>query len=349
MKGSQWIKTIPTGPGDAREAAILQAVKDRHIVVHWNPIYADVGNSRAMFLVSNALQVGEPGDSVRVSTSHRNAQWIADELNSVLPTQRLADLSYHYAKQKIAPQTSDVGDMSTAHMLRQSQRLDALIEPDGTLVANEGKFWLTNQKLVTEPVQDGQPSAVNYGWFVTKSPGYGHDYRTTLPGVMTIQGPYTGHGYKHDDYSQLVYLVARRVEVCHPAGVAGLGDDAGGWACTLPDGSEGVTSVYDMYRMIDEPGLKDFFTPGDPSLNIMRHPSVDWESSEVMAFDPFTPARPPQAGPPTQHPPDYPPGYAPAEPLSAGVGRTGKAAALVAGAALGFYGTQLLSDWWWGD
>lgn len=349
MKASDWVKTIPAGRGDEREAAILQAVKDRNIVVDWNPVYADVNGSRAMFLVSNALQVGERGDSMRVFTNQRNAQRIADEVNSVLPTQRLADLSYFYADQRISPQTSNVGDMSTQHMIDQSKRIDALVDDSALLVANEGKFWLTNQKLVTEPVQDGGPSAVNYGWYIESPLGYGHNYQTTLPGVLTIQGPYTGHNFKHEDYSQYVYLVARRVEVCGPAGVAGLGGREEGSSCRLPDGSDGVTRVYDMYRMIDDPSLKEFFTAGDPHLNIMRHPSVEWESSRVMAFSPFGPTTPGGWGPIPQDPPDYPPGYEPARPRAAGLSLTGGAAALVGGAVVGFYGTRLLSDWWGGE
>jgi hypothetical protein len=350
MKASEWVQTIPKGKSAAREEAILQAVKDRNIVVDWNPIYADVGGTRALFIVSNALQVGERGDSVRVFTNQRNAQRIADELNATLPTQRIADLMYHYAEQKIGHMPSDVGDMSTDHMVRQSKKIDAVVDDPQVLVANEGKFWLTHSKLATEPIQDGQPSAVNYGWFLTRPLSYGHNYQTTLPGILTVQGPYTGHGWDHEDYSQYVYLVARRVEVCAPAAVAGVGqfsDD--GYPCSLPDGSTGVTRVKDIYEMIDDPQLKQLFTAGDPSLNFMRHPSVDWESDRVMAFDPFPPGRP-GAAPWPSKPPDYPPGFAPAEPRAGGLNVTGKtAAALVGGGVVGYLGTKLLGRWWSGD
>jgi hypothetical protein len=349
MKASEWVRSLPKGKSAEREAAILQAVKDRNIVVDWNPVYADAGNARALFIVSNALQVGERGDSVRVFTNQRNAQRIADELNATLPTQRIADLMYHYADEKIAPMTANVGDMSTEHMVSQSARIDAAVADPRSLVANEGKFWLTHSKLVTEPVQDGQPSAVNYGWFITRPLSYGHNYQSTLPGILTIQGPYTGHGWNHEDYSQYVYLVARRVEVCEPAAVAGLGqygDD--GYPCPLPDGSTGVTRVKDIYEMIDDPQLKQLFTAGDPTLNFMRHPSVEWASDRVMAFDPFVPGGPsPSPWPKT---PDYPPGFAPAEPRASGLNVTGKtAAALVGGGVLGYFGTQLLSGWLRGD
>jgi hypothetical protein len=348
MRASDWVKTIPPGRGDARDEAILQAVRDRNIVVDWNPVYSDVGNSRAMFLVSNALQVGERGDSIRVFTSQQRAQQIADDLSSTLPTQRIADLMYHYAEQKLVPQTSNVGDMSTQHMIDQSARLDALVEDPKLLVANEGKHWLNHSKLITEPIQDGMPSAVNYGWHITKPLSYGHNYRTTLPGILTIQGPYTGHGYEHEDYSQYVYLVARRVEVCEPEAIAGLGAQGEeGYPCLLPDGELGRTRVYDIYRMVDDPQLKQFFSAGDPTISQMRHPSVEWESSEVKSFDPGWPPRP-GAVPQPDGPPPYPPGYQPAEPLAAGPNLPARVAALVGGGIAGYYAVRLLGDWFRG-
>lgn len=357
MKGSEWIQQLKRqhpGPGlppsetgmSPRDQAILDAVKQGHAVLDWYPVTLRKGNTSATFLVTNAMQIGEPGDSVRVSMSQSGAQRVADQLNATLPSQGLADQMYAQADHAVFPPSRKITSTTQA-MHEQSDKLDRLFAGKKGLLANEGKFWLNHSKLVTEPMQDGVPAAVNYGWFLTKPLDYGHNYPTTVPNILALQGPYTGHGIHHVDYSQLVYLVARPVLVCEPVPVAGAAiDDVGseqysGWPCTLPDGSPGTILEIDIYDMIQDPAYRDFLIDGDPGLELMRHPKIPWESGTVAAYDPKWPVDPPGDFPPA--PPEEPP-VIPGDPSPAQAQVGGKLLAAAGGLAAGWLGLKWMLD-----
>lgn len=360
MKGSEFIKTLPpnlgqrTPTGWERDKLIYDAVDQGHAVVDWFTLTVDIDDIRATFLVSNALQIGEPDDSVRPSTSPRNAQRIADRLNSVLPTMFLADQMYQQAPIKLDPLTMSITS-STAAMQQQSARLDQVLQGRNktSLVANEGKHWLNHSDLLdangkpTLNKGSGYPNGLNYGWQHQGRWGWGHDYPSTVPGVFALQGPYTAHDYWHVDYSQLVYLVARPVLFCLPQGsaVAGLGQDwtkeeyeggqedvaspYEGWSCDLPAGGQGQIRDIDIYDVIKNPTLRKFVVKGDEKLQMMRQPAVDWAAPQLSKFDPGWRIEVPAA---TAQPSDAA--------AQAGVGASdvgGKVAAGVAGGAVGYY------------
>jgi len=230
MKASEWVKTLPDRIrlGDQagfdalskRDDAILQAVKNRNIVVDWMPVITHSGGRTAQFWVMmSPLEVGEVGDSIIVNTGERNQQMIADELQSVLPTELLGDEIYAQADVKLPTLTQgwwqDGSMADTSRMVEYDAIVKKAIAGRKGLVGNAGKYWLIHPKL---QLAANRQKAVNYGWYQPANPpGLGDKYPTAVPGMTAIQAPLTGHTWLHTDYSQVVTLVSRTVYICEPA------------------------------------------------------------------------------------------------------------------------------------
>lgn len=331
MKGSDFAQSLPEKDVATRERMILQAVKNHQIVVDWVPVTVSVGSITAVYEVSaDVLKVGEPDDCIRFGISQYTGQLIADQLGAVLPTMKLSDQIFKQADLKLIPKTRGWfadGTMAwTSRMLEQSAAIDRDIGSQSyQLVAGHHKDWVNTAMLgmtaaeVPKSKDDGLPASVNYGWHSLPGSGaFSNRSSETDSTIRIVQGPGTQHNFHFADYSQYIRLVSRRVIVCSPAAISGLGSD-GGESCTLPDGSTGVMKEWDIYDMPDREGLRPVLTHEGNML--MRHPAVEWEGGEPIPFV------------------DRPPtGYG----GGSGNGPFMKLAALAAGAAVGYYGVRYL-------
>jgi len=307
MKGSVFAKTLPKDVSPGREQMFLDAVRRRDIApISWVPIITKhTGpNGReytAKLLVSkDALRVGDANDSFRFSVNHRTAQLIADELGSVLPTPYLGAEIWRQAIIRLPtlaqtrawyadPKTGRPNTMSkTYRMLEQSDYLDKMIADEQAktgkdgLIADVGKNWVTHPKLwlpYTPPpgshCPPGKPRAMNYGWHLTSGP-----YRpSTIPGIKVIQPGGLCHLIGHVDYSQVVRLIRRDVEVC------GLGFSGG---CVKMD----------IAQIGSSPVLNALVSRAGP-LQAMRHPDVPPSCTNrcpasTTPITPVTPSTPPE-------------------------------------------------------
>lgn len=145
---------------------------------------------------SDAIKI----DGVRVPLSPNGAQAVADKLGMMLPTAKVIDLLFEQAENRLPILTSDVNDLSKAHVIEFSKRLDAAASVDARN-ANLGKQWVLTTK---------GPGFGNYGWLSTKPTGIpGEGPSETLPGVRGVQAPVgTRHNAAHIDYSQLPIFVS---------------------------------------------------------------------------------------------------------------------------------------------
>jgi hypothetical protein len=316
MKGSVFAKTLPKKAGPRREQMLLDAVRRRDIApIAWVPITTKIktagGNQyTATFKVSkDALRAGDANDSFRFSVNHRTAQHIADELECVLPTPYLSDQIWKQATVKL-PSLSQTrswhadGTMAdTDRMLEQSERVDKLIAQHvakvgkSGLIADVGKDWVTHPELwqpysPSPRCEKGHPRAMNYGWHWDVPPGHkGQEfYASTMPGVRVIQPAARCHTIPHVDYSQVVRLIRRDVEVC------GLGYSGG-------------CGKIDIRQIATSPSIHGLVSAAGP-LQAMRHPDVS-PSCDKRCPEPVQPAG--MNGPSTPPAPPSPPAEPPPE------------------------------------
>lgn len=206
MKGSEFVATLDAKATPAREAAILQAVRDQlYRPIQWFGIQSKIGShSCILYVASDALAIGEEDDYVRVNVTHRTAQQIADVLGYALPTTKISDLAFMQASVVILPctQKPDMWMAHTARMVQHSNAVTSNIYGRVGLVAPVGKDWVLTNKLVGKP-----HLAANYGWHVNTAPFVG-------PGGAHVYQPLgLAHNLDHVDYSQVLRLVNRCVVV----------------------------------------------------------------------------------------------------------------------------------------
>lgn len=213
MKGRDFVRQLPRYGGDvARDDAIVKAIQDgHHAPLNWIGVEVQAsGRTATIFVMRDALMVGEPGDYVRLSMNADTAQRIAWHFNAFLPTTKVCDAVWDTATVKIAPQTQHPPEYSytdmddPARMIPYHEAVDSAIlvkGPLGSLIGNVGKHWvLTNKNIGSDRVR-------NYGWYL-KTGG-----SATASGKRVIQPLSSAHNSRHADYSQVLRLVKNEVEV----------------------------------------------------------------------------------------------------------------------------------------
>jgi N-acetyl-anhydromuramyl-L-alanine amidase AmpD len=201
MKGSEFVSSISGVAGCLRESQILQAIRAGATVpIVWTSIESRaVGHVARLQVSSDALAVGEPDDFTRVTVSHTTAQSIADHFDAILPTTRISDLTFQAADVRLKPclQTPDAGMANTSRMVQHSEAVEAKRAGRTGLISTVGKDWVVTNRLVGHPNR-----AANYGW---------HD--SAAPNKKCWQPLGLAHDRWHVDYSQVVRLVRRQIEV----------------------------------------------------------------------------------------------------------------------------------------
>lgn len=214
--GLAWAATLPAGPSQAREDAILAAVKAGMARVEWVEIPVEANGVRGTLpVMARALRVGKT-NPVRVSVNYETAQAIADHLGAAMMTPHVADLTRVFSALPLEPvlRSNWVQDGSMAktnRIIEYSQALDALVpESSSGIVSNEGKHWVNSIRFWgdKDPSKRWPPNkrSANYGWWSASAPSkryIGKMWQTT--GLA--------HDWKHVDYSQLVVLMGQKMKV----------------------------------------------------------------------------------------------------------------------------------------
>jgi hypothetical protein len=202
-----------------RERLILEAVINGYMLpVRWKPITSVVGGRTVRIWVSeDVLRIGEPDDYVRVTTTAKTVQLIADYLDARILTPKIIDLIWMQADVRIEPLTnpSSVTNktmLDTVNMVKHSRDVDAAIKNRIGLVADIGKHWCLSNALTTHPGM-----AAICGWHTEHArPDPNHPengpYRAPCGGYMW-QTLGISHNTDHFDYSMFDRLVCRVAEV----------------------------------------------------------------------------------------------------------------------------------------
>lgn len=204
MKATEILNGMPEDPTEERSSQVIGAVMNGFIrEIKWSAIRAVHGDHSAiLYVMSDALAVGDEEDSVRINVRPVDAQKIADCLGLILPTTKIADMIHEQASVVITPCPQDPGPgmMSTSAMEKHSRMVDRKVAGRAGLISTVGKDW-----VLTNKVKAGSDHAANYGWHVLrgqfKGPG----------GIPVLQPLGTVHNLWHVDYSQVLRLIHRRM------------------------------------------------------------------------------------------------------------------------------------------
>lgn len=220
MRGTDFVQSLPSDP-QKRTEAIVQAVRDREFrEPRWLqvPVSDEDGNSGFIYVMDDALAIGEKGDYVRVNVSADCAQLVADELWLLLPSTKTSEAVYIWAQRGLAttePQTQPYEEsdriaqgyspsmMDNEACIRHDEDVwDAreTVAAPSAVVCNAGKDWVVSNALLDA---EGKPTGkgANFGWFDSNgqfmSPG----------GLKCLQPLGTVHSSSYWDYSQTLRLL----------------------------------------------------------------------------------------------------------------------------------------------
>lgn len=213
MRGREFVLGLPRhGTDPERDEAIVKAVSaGHHAPLNWARIQIRYqGRVASVFVMRDAVMVGEPGDYCRVSMNADTAQRVAWALGGYLPTTKICDAIWDAAEVRVPPCTQGPPKYSYDDMDKPSRMVDYHNAVDkeiiargslGNLIGNVGKDWvLTNKNLGSDRVR-------NYGWYVSSG------WSVSASGYRMIQTLGAAHNSRHVDYSQMVRLVKNEIEV----------------------------------------------------------------------------------------------------------------------------------------
>jgi hypothetical protein len=205
--------SLPPTATRERESVILQMVKEGSCDYTWSTITSEHNDHRADFSVfTDALKI----EGIRVNVTAETQQLIADHLDAMLLTPKLADLLWMQRDTTLPPfPRGNTNGMSTTQaMIEHSEKIDkalgAMSNPYGIL-GTVGKHWVIDNALATKVVG----TAMNYGWHFVKDAWAGYSEAcasgakdpNTGQIIRLIQGRGTRHDMQHVDYSQVCVLV----------------------------------------------------------------------------------------------------------------------------------------------
>lgn len=260
MRGSEFIAAV-RGGGDAAALA-LQAARTGSVVLEWVPLvlaHPDVpGKSLTIRVSRDALRIGTPGDSVRLSTSHGVARALALALNAYLPTAKISDEIFRQAAHRLNPvplQGSDQQRKSLEWMLKHHDGVEAQAAGKSGLLAPVGKELVLTRLLWNDPTK-----GAIYGWH-----GAGSYEAKTLP-IRVIQPLSVIHGVDYGDYSQVLRLVARFGQLCDSSG------------CRTVDLADVLRDPV-LHKLVSHEGPLPAARPPDVAMPSWTLPSVPTTSS----------------------------------------------------------------------
>jgi len=202
VKGSSWFESLPENI-EAREKEILDAVSSGQADLLWTPV--SVSEDLTVFTTADALRIGEPGDSVRVSMTCLTQQRVADMLSAYLPTAKLVDDIWVRSTVRLGPFPQPINS-TKAGMLKHHEELEGARAGRMGLISG-WKDWTVGKRLIKN-----SKAAQNYGWHIdtTKDSWKGIRLHNGATVGKVIQPASLAHDVHHVDYSQLCRLVMRK-------------------------------------------------------------------------------------------------------------------------------------------
>jgi hypothetical protein len=348
MKGSQFVQSIMNLPLNQQQEPIYQAAVNQSAWIRWPMTLVVVhgkGHEVGFVVSDDYFAIGEDDDYVRVPMNPITAQRIADKLGFMLPTARMVDLIWTGAPIKVEPrpmqqelnpngvptgqifvgQGQKAGQSSTAGFAAHSMLVDgqfaALGMQPGIRAGHKKDVVLTNRlqgsATVTEvsgPAKsvDASNQVAIYGWHRGKPAGDCSKF-PTISGLCPIQGLSIVHDNKYADYSHGIRMVSPLAML-------------DGQSVNLVD----ILTNPELAPLLSHEGV----------LQVLRQPHVP----PPIGGESFLPptktllAGPNKAvlstgGPAALEPPPV---------VTAGLSGGGKAALIIAGAVVGYYGLEWL-------
>lgn len=191
MKGSIILQGIPASGNPL--PAILQAFQAGYLV---DPVFAPVtvtggGHSVEVWVATDALRLGEPGDSFRPMVSAMLEQIMADALGLYLPTAKIMRAAYQARQIAVEPKTQEANpalrpgkgfspDMKDkGAMIRHNEDVDKgagaapfVYIPTAARLEDQGKNWINDKLLHVNGGSAAAGMAVNHGWFSPSAPSF---------------------------------------------------------------------------------------------------------------------------------------------------------------------------------
>jgi len=204
--------SLPPNATPAREQAILDYVQQGNCEFSWATVTSNYNGHTAEFQVfADALKI----EGVRVNVCAKTEQLIADVLDCMLLTPKLADLAWLQRAVTIKPHTRAFSE-TTADMIAHSAQIDADLQALGSpsgLVCTVGKHWVLDNAIAGK-IYAGVPVAMNYGWHFDGPTFQGQSWEQCASiASRLIQGRGTRHDMHHVDYSQICVLVSNHCTV----------------------------------------------------------------------------------------------------------------------------------------
>lgn len=214
MKASEWVQTLPSSLVQA-QPAIIQAALDASMRIEpeWVGVVTEHGGHQGvLFVMCDALQVGEPGDAIRINVSCESQQIICDALGLQMPTEKMLDLAKRAVEVEIEPGLLHVDESgrviingqavsmsSVAAMQEHNRIVSGAVNGRPGLLVNFGKGWFLG--ITLGPALEGGWKCLNYGWYSGKAP------YLSRAGFQVWQQLSGRHNEKHVDYSQVLWAV----------------------------------------------------------------------------------------------------------------------------------------------
>jgi hypothetical protein len=200
---------LNTSTASNTQQGIIESVKKGNFDIQWSEITSTIPGYVATFRVfSDALKI----EGIRVNVTASTNQEIADILDCVMLTPKIADLIWKQRITTLPPFSGPPFDMSSYkstvwHSEMINKALAHKPKPWG-LICTVGKLWVLSNDLVDShgPIlKQDSPIAMNYGWHFI---GTGYEPMATK-GIegRVIQGKGTAHNSNHTDYSQVCVLM----------------------------------------------------------------------------------------------------------------------------------------------
>ena len=203
MRGSDFVKTYALRGPAAWEAAALSMAKSGSLI-QWPLVpvtFTDGTQTLTIFVASDYLAVGEPGDVVRLPLTPLTAQKIADVFGMLLPTPKMVKGIHEQATNKLT--TRGLVPNKYADLAQYAQQ-NAAIEAE---LAGRSGLTSGSKKDVVLGNQYRPGKVLIYGWMKPDvPPGKDASPMATAPWRTQPYSPVHGEGYV--DYSHGIRLVS---------------------------------------------------------------------------------------------------------------------------------------------
>ncbi len=210
LSGGKIIELLNDMPLNEREEKIFELVKENNVpefILNFSEIeISELLNGKIynlkFFASPDYISLGNNEDYFLTPMTPILAQRIADYYDCILPTSKIVDLIYYYAKVKYYPQPiKPSAEMITIKVFAfhndsiKMQRERYFNSLSGALSSGHKKDVIISNKIYTNLKQNVPKPVVIYGWH--------------KPDGKPIQPVYNGHGERYADYSHGIRLIKK--------------------------------------------------------------------------------------------------------------------------------------------